>query len=90
MSVTRQQVVAALDGLRHGRQGHTWRAYVRSLLRQHGGGAVDIDHLPPKYFESVWRAAGGAADARSRGLPKPAPRSIGPWKCSGRGELNVV
>lgn len=82
MSVTRQQVVAALDGLRHGRQGHTWRAYVRSLLRQHGGGAVDIDHLPPKYFESVWRAAGGA-------LPTPAHADC-QSRCRDRSDLGNV
>lgn len=58
-SITRQQVVAALDSLRIGRTPGAARRYACSLLSRYGDGAPDVEHLAPAYFVAVFNAAGG-------------------------------
>jgi hypothetical protein len=59
MTVTKQQVIAALAELRTGRSRANGNRAIRSILRQFGNGASTIGQLDPELYEAVFAAAGG-------------------------------
>jgi hypothetical protein len=86
VTVSKQQVIAALAELRVNRPRLAADRMIRGYLQRFGNGASSVGELDPAHYESVWRAAGGSISyaefygtltdiPRARRVPVAAPSS---------------
>ncbi len=59
MTITKQQVIAALAEFRVNRRRDQAENEIRRVLRTYGNGASNINELKEEYYEGIYRAAGG-------------------------------